>query len=194
MQVYPFNDELRRGIHSVLPLAGAWEGPAYRFTSLPYASRGDLVSGAGSRLNGGRWNPPGHFNCVYTSLDPHTALEESYAAMDKYGISRSKARPRVQVAITLRLQLVLDVTPSAILRKIGVTRSELNQIDWEEDQRAGRESLTQAIGRLAWLERLEGIIVPSSRAKGKNLVLFPGRRLRGSSWRISGARDLPPKD
>jgi hypothetical protein len=50
----------------------------------------------------------------------------------------------------------------------------------------------RAIGRIAWEEKLEGMLVPSARElDGTNLALFPGRRRKGSSWRIQGARDLP---
>jgi hypothetical protein len=74
------------------------------------------------------------------------------------------------------------------------TRKELAAVDWESEQEAGNEALTQAIGRLAFEEELEALIVPSSRVVGgKNLVLFPGRRIAGSSWKISGAKQLPKK-
>ncbi len=194
MTVHPKNARLHAGLRRLLMFARPWNGAIFRNTSVAYANRADLLSGVGSRQHGGRWNPPGRFNCVYGSLDPHTALEEAFAASDRYGIPRSKARPRVQVAIVLELQLVLDLTPNASLRALGTSKSELKLVDWEMEQEGGNEALTQAIGRLAWEEKLEGLIVPSSRVHhGKNLVLFPGRRRRGSSWKIQGGRDLPGK-
>jgi RES domain-containing protein len=100
----------------------------------------------------------------------------------------------VRVAINLQLQRVLDLSSPAALKALGVTRKELAAVDWEVEMDAGNEALTQAIGRLAFDAKLEGIIVPSSRTEGgKNLVLFPGRRLAGSSWKIVGARELPKK-
>jgi hypothetical protein len=47
---------------------------------------------------------------------------------------------------------------------------------WRQDQHAGREALTQAIGRLARATDVQGIIFPSARvSRGRNLVLFPDR-------------------
>jgi hypothetical protein len=75
-----------------------------------------------------------------------------------------------------------------------VTENELIATDWISIQDAGEEALTQAIGRIAWEVRLEGLLVPSARVAGAgNLVLFPGRRRKGSSWKIQGARDLPKR-
>lgn len=194
MPVHPKTPQLRAGFRKCLSLAGPWQGAIYRFAEVEYANRADLLTGAGSRRNGGRWNPPGRFNCVYGALEPVTAQEESFATCDKFGIPRSKSTPKVQVAVTLDLQHVLDITPNDVLRILGVTRRELAAVDWEADQDAGNEALTQAIGRLAFHESLEALIVPSSRVVGgKNLVLFPGRRVAGSSWKISGAKQLPKK-
>jgi RES domain-containing protein len=193
MHPHPKTKQLKTGLKKLLSSAGPWEGATYRFVEVDYANRDDLLSGAGARKHGGRWNPP-RFNCVYGSLDPTTAQEESYAAYDKYGIPRSKMSPRVRVAINLTLQRVLDLSSPTALKTLGVTRKELAAVDWEAEMDAGDEALTQAIGRLAFDEELEGIIVPSSRTiGGKNLVLFPGRRLAGSSWKISGAKELPKK-
>lgn len=193
MHPHPKTKQLKSGLKKLLSSARPWEGAIYRFVEVGYSNRDDLVSGAGARKHGGRWNPP-RFNCVYGSLDPTTAQEESYAAYDKYGIPRSKMSPRVRVAINLKLQHVLDLSTPAALKTLGVSRKELAAVDWEAEMNAGDEALTQAIGRLAFDEELEGIIVPSSRTVGgKNLVLFPGRRLAGSSWKIAGAKELPKK-
>lgn len=194
MPLHPDNFRLHAALRKCLRLAGPWQGAIYRFAEVEYANRGDLLSGTGSRINGGRWNPPGRFNCVYGALEPATAQEEAFATYDKYGIPRSKSTPKVQVAVTFDLHNVLDITPNAVLKALGVTRRELAAVDWEAEQDAGQEALTQAIGRLAFDERLEALIVPSSRVVGgKNLILFPGRRIAGSSWKISGAKHLPKK-
>jgi RES domain-containing protein len=193
MRLHPNSKQLKSGLKKLLPSAGRWEGAIYRFAEVGYANKDDLLSGAGARKHGGRWNPP-RFNCVYGSLDPTTAQEESFATHDKYGIPRSKMTPRVRVATNLKLQRVLDLSSPTALKTLGVTRKQLAAVDWEAEMDAGDEALTQAIGRLAFDEELEGIIVPSSRTVGgKNLVLFPGRRLAGSSWKIAGARELPKK-
>ena len=56
----------------------------------------------------------------------------------------------------------------------------------------GREALAQALGRIAFQEGLEGLLVPSAQArKGKNLVMFPENLQKGSSLAIQNADKLP---
>lgn len=53
--------------------------------------------------------------------------------------------------------------------------------DWRALQDAGRESISQAVGRAAFLAGLEGLIVPSHASrKGYNAVLFPANLRPGS--------------
>jgi RES domain-containing protein len=191
MRRHPRTDDLRRRLKECDTFAQPWSGTVYRFVTVRYASRTDLLSGAGSRAWGGRWNPPGLFNCVYASLDAHGAIEEAMALLRWLGLPFEKSRPRVFVAVRLDLQCVLDLTSAAVLRRLGVTPNKLRSIDWRASQDSGEEALTQAIGRLAWEARLEAILVRSAHFESMNLVLFPGRRRQGSSWRIEGARDLP---
>jgi RES domain-containing protein len=192
MPEHPRTAELRDAMQICLPLAVTWSGTIFRYTNVRYANRTDLLSGAGSRRCGQRWNPPGIFNCVYGSLEPHTATAEALQMSTAFGIPPSKMRPRVFVAIDLQLQAVLDLREPRILATLAVTEKQLVSIDWLSAQDAGEEPLTQAIGRIAWEAKLEGLLVPSARVVGAgNLVLFPGCRRKGSSWRIQGARDLP---
>jgi RES domain-containing protein len=192
MSIHPESERLKAGLRRCLELAGLWDGSMFRFASVRFANRVDLMSGEGARIDGGRWNPPGKFACVYGSLTADVAQEEAFASIDRYGIARDQIGPRVQVAVRLRLQAVLDLTEQTALSRLKLTKVRLARCDWQSAQERGQEALTQCIGRLAWEERLEALIVPSRRVTGaSNIVLFPGRRRRGSSWRIQGARDLP---
>jgi RES domain len=57
--------------------------------------------------------------------------------------------------------------------------------DWREAQRLRGESITQAVGRLAWEEGIEGLLVPSyARTGGVNVVVFPDKVQVGSSLEI----------
>jgi len=184
-------EQIRAGLQHCLAKVGPWSGALFRFTTVRYSNRTDLLTGIGSRKHGGRWNPPGLFNCVYGSLDPQTALEESMATFRAYGIPQNQARPRVLVAVNLKLQAVLDLTSTQCMRHLGVGRQELTKLDWQANQDCGEEAVTQTIGRLAWEAELEAILIPSARSEGTNIAVFPGRRRKGSSWKIQGARDLP---
>jgi RES domain-containing protein len=54
----------------------------YRSATPQYAREPDLLTGEGSRLHGGRWNPPG-IAAVYASFAPETAMEEMLAHLCK---------------------------------------------------------------------------------------------------------------
>lgn len=194
MAAHPNSAQIAARLATLLSAAKSWEGTIYRFVTVPYSNRHDLLSGAGSRLHGGRWNPAGKFNVVYGSLTPATAIVESLGTYSAFGVPPEKARPRVFAAVRLRLQSVLDLRDPQTLAELGLTTAAIAHDDWQALQDQGRESLTQAIGRIAWEAKLEGILVPSARQPGgSNLAIFPSRRLPGSFWRIVGARDLPKK-
>lgn len=98
---------LGRAIAKALGYAGPWAGDLFRSASPRYASKEDIVTGAGSKTVGGRWNPPRSFRAIYTSLDVETAVAESLAHFRYYGYRIAKAMPRILVALETKLQRVL---------------------------------------------------------------------------------------
>jgi RES domain-containing protein len=195
MQLHPQSDLIRERMRRCLSLAQAWEGTFYRATTVEFARRADLLAGRGTRKFGGRWTPPGLFAAVYGSLEPETAMAEALANYRQFGIPVSEAMPLVFVAIRLKLKAVLDLNSTEAQRELAVVRRRMTSVDWQKEQEAGREAITQAIGRIAWEQKLEGLLVPSARRHdAQNIVLFPSRRRTGSSWRIRRARKLPRKE
>lgn len=195
MREHPNTDTIRRQVQQCRPLAVPWAGTFYRASTIEYANRHDLLAGVGSREAGGRWSPPDLFNAVYGCLEPETAMSEALANFRQFGIPVSQAMPLVFVAVVVKTQAVLDVTAVPVQRRLGVTTRRMMAVDWQQSQDHGDEALTQAIGRIAWEEQLEGLLVPSARRRGQqNIVLFPSRRRRGSSWKIQRVRDLPKRD
>jgi RES domain-containing protein len=158
-----------------------------------YASKEDIVTGAGSKIAGARWNPPRSFRTVYSSLDVETAVAEALAHFRDYGFPISNAMPRVIVGLEAKLQRVLDLTDGSVRRLLGVATRRMLHQRWREKQKEGREALTQAIGRLAYEANLEGILVPSAaRSGGMNVILFPANFDPPRSWlRIINKDDLP---
>jgi hypothetical protein len=83
---------------------------------------------------------------------------------------------------------VLDLTLSEVQKLMSITAAsmvmgshDLNPI----------ESITQAIGRLAFSEGYEGLLVPSAARLGhKNIVVFPAR-LKGGQMRPINPDRLP---
>jgi len=78
----------------------------------------------------------------------------------------------------VKLQSVLDFTVNHVQQTLGVSARRMRSTPWRAFQERGQEAVTQALGRIAWEENLEAILVPSARAVGEtNIVVFPGRRL-----------------
>ncbi len=123
-----------------------WSGVVYRSTSPRYANKEDLVTGMGSKTAGGRWNPPNSFPTVYTSVDPHTALDEVLAHYRYYGFPIESAMPRVTVSVRVRLVRVLNFTDGKTCTALRVSMRRILDEPWREVQKSGREALTQSLG------------------------------------------------
>jgi len=122
-------------------------------------------------------------------------MAEALANFRACGIPVSQAMPLVFVAVVVKAQAVLDLMDADVQQWLGINTRKKTTVDWHAAQERGDEALTQAIGRIAWEEKLEGMLVPSARRRGQsNIVLFPSRRRRGSSWKIQRVRDLPKRD
>jgi len=192
---HPESDRLRRALERCASRAVRWSGVVYRSASPRYSNEDDLLTGVGSKTAGARWNPPKSFPTVYSSLDPHTALDEVLAHFRYYEIPIESAMPRVVVSFSVRLGKVLDLTDGKARTALRVSERRILDESWREEQKAGRESLTQALGRLAHELGWEGLLVPSAaRRGGINLIVFPANLSRRSSLEIINVGDLPRRD
>jgi RES domain-containing protein len=193
MPLHTESERVSRAIARCRDRASAFRGVLYRSAAPQYANKDDLLTGAGSRVAGARWNPPTSFRTVYTSSEPETALAEVLAHFRHYGLPVHKAMPRVIVSIEAKLTTLLDLTDSSVRKALGVAEKRLLTEPWRELQKRGRESLTQAIGRVAYESDFEGLIVPSAAEKGgTNVIVFPANLDGRSSWlRIINKDALP---
>ncbi len=140
-------------LESLVPQA--FDGELWRVT---WAAHDPLIGGTG----GGRWHPPNRFEVLYTSLSEDGALAEVY-----YHLSRQPVFSSSHVMINklaLRCDRVLIFPDVAALAPLGVSA---------EDFHKGAYTRTQEIGAAARFLDLQGLIVPSARWDGSNLVLFP---------------------
>jgi len=167
----------------------------YRSASPRYATKHDLLTGVGSKTAGARWNPPKSFPTVYVSLDPHTALDEVLSNFRYYKIPIECAMPRVMVSVSVRLGRVLNLIDGKTRTALGVSERRMLDEPWREKQKAGREALTQALGRLGHELGWEGLLVRSAVSRGGvNLIVFPSNLSRHSSIEIINVGDLPRQD
>jgi RES domain-containing protein len=130
-----------------------------------------------TRINdkGARWNPPG-VPAIYCSLDRATALAEG-----DYAVSVQSLRPtakRTIYKLRVSLKRVLDLSPSPILRELGLRKHELSSTDHSACRRIG--------GAVEWLEH-DGMIVPSARSSGRNLVIFQRHQSAEADFEIVAA-------
>ncbi|MBE7539735.1 MAG: RES family NAD+ phosphorylase [Opitutaceae bacterium] len=148
-----------------------WTGTLFRFQTINFPTARDIISGAGARMRGGRWNPPG-LAAVYGSTSDSIALEECRAHDRYYGVVTKG--PRVLVAIEVRLTKVLDLRLPSLRRALHITQRELASEDWRKLMQTRQESQTQALGRAAAAIGASGMLVNSANARsGTNGVVFP---------------------
>jgi len=124
---------------------------------------------------------------VNTSLTPQDALDEVQAAAKYYGTSVSSSFPSTVFEVEMQLNRFIDLTERHVLRALQVRVGDLTGCDFRAENGAGKEALTQAIGRAAWVEGYDGLLVPSSVRRGaRNLVCFPQNMRAGAHIRAKG--------
>ena len=154
-------------------VAAAWSGVLFRAAEPKYAAQEDRLDGVGARMFGGRWNPAG-LACVYGAMTPETAMAEALATSRHYGLPAESAMPRTFFAFEATLGVTLDLTDGLVRRRLLVSLRDLLECDWRADVDAGRESLTQAVGRAAAGAGVAGLVLPSAAEPGGvNLAIFP---------------------
>ena len=166
-------------------------GPVYRFIGSRFLAR--PLSSAGSRLHGGRFNPPGAFEVLYTALTAQTALAEREGILlTTPGIRLARdVRTGVLLRIHCRLARVLDLRDARAREQLRVSLASLlgPWLPWTAESGAGmRHALapSQRLG-LAVYEgrRFEAILYPSAKdPRGSCLAIFPDRLRRGSRVRV----------
>src|SRR5262245_49177291 len=93
--------EFREHLRAYPHLFTKWTGTMFRFQTINFPTPKDVLSGAGARSHGGRWNAPG-LAALYGSISDSVALEECKASDRYYGLITKS--PRLVVAIEVQLQ------------------------------------------------------------------------------------------
>ncbi len=121
---------------------------------------------------GTRWNPAG-VPAIYCSVDRATAIAEG-----DYVVAVQSLRPaakRTLYQLDVHLDKVLDLTSRAVLRELHIGERELSDVDHAVCQKIG--------GAVEWLEH-DGLLVPSARREGINLVIFPRKQGPAANFEI----------
>ena len=155
-----------------IPPLSDWRGTVYRhvFGNTPPDR---------ANTRGARWNPS-DTPALYTSVAPEVALAEAAYLIGLQPIPPSA--PRWLYRLDLALHSVLDLTQPGRLSVIGLHRRDLAVIGHAGCQRVG--------GLVAMLGH-DGLLVPSARAYGSNLVVYPQNRRPGFSFEIVSVHPAP---
>lgn len=184
---YPQSPQIQRRIDALLSDVVSINQRFFRMVSPGYCKDSDIINGKGGKNAAGRWNVRGAFFCTYASTTPETALEESLSRVRHDRLPDETALPRTLVCIELKASKVLDLTDSVTRRRLRISlKRMIDQKEWLYDNYNNQESLTQAMGRAAFLAKLEAIIVPSAadRPDGTNVVIFPDNLLATSNLNV----------
>lgn len=169
-----------------------WSGDVLRAAPPRWVSQPYRHTGVGALLTGGRFNPPKLIPALYFSTSVETLQAEAEAWAQRYGWKVGDLKAQTRYSARLEFQALLDLTAPPVLASLGLKPADLTGCDWKAEQDAGREGLTQAVGRAAFELMAEGLVVPSARrAGGVNVVLFPGHRRDGSQIVVRDEADLP---
>ena len=149
-----------------------WEGIVFRHMFASFSPERENVRGA-------RWNPP-PIPAIYTSLARKTAIAEAHYYINLQPIM-PKAR-RMVYRIQVTLNSVLDLSDRLTLSRFGLNEETLASTDHPDCQRVG--------GAVEWLEH-DGLLVPSARTEGVNLVIFPNRKKPDYRFEVLDFEELP---
>jgi RES domain-containing protein len=169
-----------------------FSGVAYRIIGSRFLAS-PLVS-AGSRARGGRFNPPGEFEVLYTALSVDTAFAERDGfLLTAAGIKAARAvRTGVLLKIVCRLSAVLDLTDERVRKRLGLSLGDLlgPWVPWNvvasgfERRRPALVTAApgQALGRVVYASgRFEAILSPSAKDPGGRCLAILAGRLRDAS-------------
>lgn len=116
-----------------------------------------------ANTGGARWNPRG-VDAIYASLERDTAIAEG-----TFRLELEPLRPRAKrtvYSLNVTLASVVDLREPGALAVVGVTHADLVDFGMRKTQLVG--------GAVEWLGH-DGLLVPSARAPGDNLVIFPNQ-------------------
>lgn len=146
--------------HRLLDALGALEPEAFRGAAWRVVRDGrDPLQGSSAR---GRWSP-GHFDVLYTSLAADGARAEVHFHLARQPVFPSRLRYWLY-ELGVGTKKSLRLANMEALVRLGVEQARYRELYYER---------TQEIGDAARFLGFDGLIVPSARWDGLNLVLFP---------------------
>jgi len=127
--------------------------------------------------SGGRWDD-GTFDVLYTAADKDGAVAEMFYHLKRgQPIFPSQVRFRLH-ELHVSLKAALKLADMDALSSLGIDTSRYGQLMYRE--RGGEYPRCQDIAEVAHFLEFDGLIVPSARWDGENIILFCDRLEQGS--------------
>jgi RES domain-containing protein len=147
---------------------GTWSGTVYRHAT---AGR-DPLSGAGARLNGGRWNPRDLCSTIYLAQPLRACLAELDRLAEAAGVSTSNLlrAPRSLHTISVRDVSLLDLRGEDALQYVGLSLDDIRDDD---------RTACQTVGNAAFFLEMARVVAPSATGEGLVIALFETRLTAG---------------
>lgn len=163
----------RNQLNELIAGATPLRGDFFRSVAFHYFHPDDVISGEGTRLNGGRFVPVG-VKAVYASLDEQTALREVTTRK-----SALAGRNQINVGEYPRMTYVLSVATHRNLDLAATLPLELANIV-ARCLRAPQHSASQEVAALWIAEGIESVVFPSATGAGRNVVVYLANAGAGS--------------
>jgi RES domain-containing protein len=162
-------NQLAAFIAGATPLTGDF----FRSVAFRYFHPDDVISGEGTRLNGGRFVPVG-VKAVYASADEETAMREVTARKRALG-----GRNQIDVGEYPRMTYVLSIQTHRNLDFAAALPTELlNTV--RLCLRGRGYSASQELAAIWIAEGIESVVFPSTTGAGRNAVVYLANAGAGS--------------
>lgn len=148
--------------------------PRVGFSGLAYRHVGPghpPMSAEGSRIRGGRWNPPESFPTLYLALDQATVKAEFLRHAERQGMVPTNLLPRKLVICRVELSAALDLRDRLPWPELGLA---------DDDVASDDMSVCQRIGDAAHYASFEALLAPSATGAGDIVAVFTDRMRAGS--------------
>lgn len=121
---------------------------------------------------------------LHAADSPEHAVGEALATYRAFGLPLPADLHLVVRAVHVDLRDVLDLRVGAVRRALRVSESRMLDVAWRAENAAGKEAVSQAVGRAAADAGFGGLVVRSAAVPGGlNVVVFVDRL--GRSDRLS---------
>jgi RES domain-containing protein len=155
----------RKQLAEMIAGATSLKGDFFRSVAFRYIHPDDVISGEGTRLNGGRFVPVG-VRAVYASLEEETALREVTTRKSALG-----GRSQINVGEYPRMTYILAVATHRNIDLAATLPSELaNTV--RLCLRGPGYSASQELASIWISEGIESVVFPSATGPGRNLAVY----------------------